>query len=414
MPQTRVVITGLGILSCIGTGRRAFWDALREGRSGIRPIDRFDASDLPCQIAGQLWDFDPADFMRRNVVRKWFSHVHQAVASAKLAVEDAELNGAGYAEERIGTAFGTSVGEPNEVYEAHQEALESGGYKALDRLTSSKYSGHSATVHVTIDNAFRGPAMTIASGCSTGLDTLSWGVDQIRAGRLDAAVVGATECPIFPMSLASACSLGICSKRNDAPDKAMRPFDRHRDGMVLSEGAAALVLEREDHARARGAQIFCEVTGMGSASEGVNALILDKNGVAMARAILLALEQAGAIPEDIDHIQAHGVSLEMYDHCETNAYKRALGDHARRVPISGIKSMMGQAYAAAGLFGVGAAILALTEGVVSPTVNLEHPDPVCDLDYVPLAPRLNDPGTALVSSMSFGGTHSAALLQRVS
>src|SRR5690606_33991230 len=284
----------------------------------------------------------------------------------------------------------------------------------VSKLASSAFSGHSATVHVSIDIGVRGPAITISSGCATGLDVLAWGVTQIRSGRADAAIVGATESPIFPMSFATACSLGILSKRNDEPDKAMRPFDRHRDGIGLAEGAVGVVLEREDPARARGAQILGEVAGFGSAAEGINPLILDSQGEALARAIRQAMDDAGIGPDDIDHIQSHGVSLEMYDRCETSACKAALGGAAYRIPITAVKSMIGQAYSAGGLLGVAAALMAIEEGVIPPTMNLEDPDPACDLDFVPNRSRINDVNTALVCAISFGGTHSATVLRRAS
>lgn len=411
LPQP-IVITGVGVLACNGLGREAYWNALKHGQSGIRRLDRFDASEFPCRIAGQLWEFKPEDFMKRSIVQHWHRHVHQALAGAKLAVADAELGKAGYDPERIAVGMGTSVGSPNEAYEAQQEAYQSHGYRKVSKLASSAFSGHSATVHVSVDLGLRGPAITLASGCSTGLDALAWGVGQIRSRRADAAIVGATESPIFPMSFATACSLGILSQRNDAPEKAMRPFDRNRDGIVLAEGAVAVVLERRDHAAARGARMFAEVAGTGSASDAANPLILDEEGRALSRAINVAMRDAGVQPHDIDHIQCHGVALEMYDRCETNAYKRSLGDRAYRIPISAVKSMTGQAYAAGGMLGVVAGLLPLDEGIVPPTVNLDDPDPLCDLDYVPNEYRMNDVHMVLVTSISFGGTYSAAILRR--
>lgn len=413
MVRDRIVITGAGVLASNGLGREAFWDALEAGKSGIGPIRRFDASGLPCQIAGELWDFEPSDFMKKSVVRVWCRHVHQALASARLAVEDAEFAGAGYDPGRVATGIGTSVGGPNEQYQAHVEAYESGGFKKVGKLASSKFSGHSATVHVSVDYGFRGPAITIASGCATGLDALIWGVNQIRAGRADAALVGATESPIFPMSLAAGCSLGILSRRNDTPESAMRPFDAQRDGIVLSEGAVTFVLEREDRARARGARVLGEVAGFGSAAEAQSPLILDPEGGGLAHAITEALKDAGVQPDDLDSVECHGVALEMYDRSETNSYRRALGDAAKRLPFSAVKSMIGQPYAAGGLFGASAALMSFERGVVPPTINLENPDPECDLDFVALRPRLNDVNLAMVTAMSFGGTHTAVVLARM-
>ena len=330
----RVVITGMGVLACNGIGRSAFWEALRAGRSGIRPIQRFDAAEFPSQIAGELRDFNPADFMKKSVVRNWHRHVHQAVAAGRLAYEDADLGAAGYAPERMSAGMGTSIGSPNEAYQGQVDAWQTGGFKKVSRYASSAFSGHAATAHSTVAMGLRGPAITISSGCATGLDVLAWGCTQIQLGRIDAAVVGATESPVFPMSFATACSLGILSKRNQEPEKAMRPFDRHRDGIVLAEGACAMVLERYENAVARGAPILAEVLGNGASAEAHNPLLLEREGLSLARAIRAALDEGGVAPEEVDHVQAHGVSLEMYDRSETNAYKNALGAHAYRVPIS--------------------------------------------------------------------------------
>ncbi len=412
MNDTRVVITGLGVLSCVGLGREAFWDSLEKGVSGIRPLTAFDASDLPCRIAGELWDFDPHDFMKKADVRRWYRHVHQALASARLAVEDSDLASAGYSDDRMSVAYGTSVGSPNEAYDEQQDAFKNHGYKKINRFGSTAFSAHSATVNLTIDFGMRGPATTISSGCATGLECLSWGVNLIKSGKADAVLAGATESPIFPMSYASACSLGILSKRNDEPDKAMRPYDEYRDGIVLSEGAAAVTLERADYAIARGARIYGEVWGTGSAAEGRNPLILEEDGLGLSRALQNTLDDAHLQPHEIDHIQAHGVSMAMYDRCETNAYKRVFGDYAYRMPISAVKSMIGQAYSAGGMLGLAAGLLALDRGVVTPTINLENPDPTCDLDYVAHEARLNDIDSAMITAMSFGGTHSAAVIGR--
>lgn len=412
MARQRVVITGAGVLACNGLGKDAFWQALTEGKSGIGPIRSFDASELPCQIAGELRDFNPEDYMKKSDVRHWNRHVHQAVACSRMIVEDADFAHAGYDPERVAVAFGTSVGTPDEAYQRHKEAFDSLGWKKVDKFASSAFAGHSATVHLTVNFGLRGPAITIASGCATGLDVLTWGLAQIRMGNADAALVGATESPLFPLGFAGACSLGILSKRNNEPEQAMRPYDRNSDGIVLSEGAAGVMIEREDMALARGAPILAEVMGTGSAAEGGSPLILDKEGKGLARAIHGALADAGMHAEDVCAVHSHGVSLPMYDRSETNSLKRALGQHAYRIPITATKSMTGQPYSAGGMMGVVASLLMINRGVVPPTLNLTDPDPECDLDYVPVVGRMNDVETALITSISFGGTHSAALLSR--
>lgn len=400
------------MLSSNGLGRETYWNALANGVSGIGPITRFDASQFPCQIGGELKDFNPEDFMPKSQVRNWHRHTHQSVAAARMAIADAEFATAGYDPERIAVGIGTSVGSPNEMYQWGVEAVESQGYRKLPKTGSSAFSGHSATVHVSVNFGLRGPAITIASGCATGLDVLGWGLAQLRQGRADAAVIGATESPLFPMSFATACSLGILSKRNNEPDKAMRPFDRHRDGIVLSEGAVVFVLERADRAKARGARVIAELAGFGSAAEAINPLILDRQGVGLSRAMQAALRDAGTLPHEIDHVESHGVSLEMYDRCETSALKQVFGDHAYRMPIAAVKSMVGQAYAAGGLMGAAAGLMTIETGVIPPILNLDDPDPECDLDYVPHAARMGDIATVLTCAMSFGGTHSAVVLRR--
>ena len=409
-----VVVTGIGVLACNGIGREAFWDALTAGRSGIGVINRFDAGDFPCQIAGQLWDFDAADFMTRGEVKRWHSHVHQAVASAKLAIDESEVESAGYAPERIATAFGTSVGTPDEHYLTYREMFETQGWTKVSKWASNASSGHAATANVSARFKLRGPATTVASGCATGIDVMNWGRQQIRSGMADAAVVGATESPLTALTLATACSLGIVSKRNNDPHEAMRPFDRDGDGLVLAEGAVALVLERRDKAVARGARIFAEMAGYGTAAEGSNPLILDKEGRSLARAITLAFDNAGMRPTELDAAHCHGVSLAIYDRSETSAFKTALGDHAYRIPISATKSMIGQAYSVGGLFSVAGALMSITNGVMPPTINLHNPYDECDLDFVPLRPRRNDLESVLVTALSFGGTHSATILRRAS
>lgn len=407
-----IVITGIGVLACNGIGREAFWDAICEGRSGIGPVRNCDVSDLPCQIGGELHDFNPEDFMRKAVVKNWHRHVHQALAASRLALQDADLEKQNpYAAERMATAIGTSVGSPDEAYDAHTVAYRSQGYASISKYASSATSGHAATVHVSIDTGARGPAVTISSGCSTGLDVLAWGCTQLKLGRADMALVGATESPIFKMAMAGACSLGILSRRNDAPAEAMRPFSGDSDGIVLSEAAVVLVLERLSAARARGARILAEVAGNGSAAESHNPMLLERSGEALARACRMAMDEAGAGVNDVDCIQAHGVSIKLYDRAETNAYKNVFGDRAYRVPVTAVKSMVGQPYSAGGLVGVAAGVCTLNRGILTPTLNLTVSDPECDLDYVPLKARRSSARTMLVSSMCFGGTHTASVIR---
>ena len=408
---TPIVITGIGVLACNGIGRESFWKAVENGQSGIRHVQRFDTSDFPCHIAGEIWDFNPHDFIKKADVRRWHRTVHQSAAAAKLAVEDSALMDAGYDNDRIAVGIGTSVGSPDEEYGQYWETLETKGWRDLDKFASSASSGHSSTAQVSTMFHLSGPAITIASGCSTGLDSLAWGVQQIRSGEVDAAVVGATKSPVNKQVFAVSSALGILSQRNDEPEKAMRPFDSDSDGLALSESAVVMVLERLDKATARGARILGEVAGSGSASEGVNPLVLQRDGKAVGRAITAALQHAGMRPDEVECAHCHGVSLPMYDKTEVNGYKLALGDHAYRIPISAPKSMFGQAYAVGGLLSAATALMSLNTGIMPPTINHENPAEGCDLDFVPLNARLNAPQNALVTAMSFGGTHTATVLR---
>lgn len=408
-----IVITGIGVLTSNGTGRADFWDALENGRSGIRRIDRFDTDDLPCKIGGQLWDFDAHDYMSKADVRRWHRVVHQAVAAAKLSIDDAQLDEAGYDPNRVAVGIGSSINARDDEYDRDREIISTKGWGELDQFASSTNSAHAPTANVCSKFGFCGPAITIGSGCATGLDTIAWGVGQIRSGLADIAVIGASETPITLPVFSVSQAIGILSQKNDVPEKAMRPFDKDGDGLVLSEASIVLVLERGSAARKRGASIFAEIAGSGSASEGNNPLLLQRNGDAVSRAILSALRASGMAKDDVECIQAHGVGLSTYDKAEVQAYKTALGPHALRVPISAVKSMTGQPYSVGGLLGVAGGCMSLTTGIVPPTINHGSPTEGCDLDFVPNEARLNAPTNVLVTAMSFGGTHSAVVLRKV-
>lgn len=408
-----IVVTGIGVLSCNGEGREEFWDALENGRSGIRLIDRFDTSDLPCKIGGQLWNFDPYQFLSKSDVKRWHRNVHQAVGAATYALDDADFSSAGYDPNRVAVCIGSSISSRDEEYDRDRTIGEEGGWDVVDKLASSTSSAHAATANVTSKFGFSGPAITIGSGCSTGLDSIAWGVTQIRNGLADAVVVGASETPITWPVFYSSLAMGIFSLNNDEPTKAMRPFNTLGDGLVVSESSIVFVLERADRAMRRGVEIFGEIAGACATSEGRNPLLLQRDGEAVARSISGALQNACMNPTDVDSIQSHGVGLSVYDKAEVQAYKTALGEHAYRVPISAVKSMTGQPYSVGGLLGVASGCMALSRGVVAPTINLDAPSEEYDLDFVPNEARLNSPNNVLVTAMSFGGTHSSLVLRKV-
>ena len=408
-----VVITGVGVLACNGIGRKAYWDALENGRSGIGLVDRFDVSNLPCKIAGQLWDFDPYKYLSKADVRRWHRNVHLAVAAAKFALDESHFEDAHYDPNRVAVGIGSSISSRDEEYDKDRAIADNGGWEKMDKFASSTNSAHAATANVTSKYGFCGPAITIGSGCATGLDAVMWGVAQIRNGNADASIIGATETPITAPVFNTGLAMGILSLQNSEPSKAMQPFSRHSDGIVVSESSVILVLERADAARQRGAHIYAEVAGAHSTSEGRIPLVLQRNGEAVSRAISGALENAGLNVTDLDCIQSHGVGLSAYDAAEVQAYKTALGEHAYRVPISAVKSMTGQPYSVGGLLGLAGGLMSLETGIIPPTINLDEPADGCDLDFVPNEARLNAPNNVLVAAMSFGGTHSALILRKV-
>ncbi len=412
MKPRRVVITGLGVVAPNGIGKDAFWANLIAGHSAVDYISSFDPTPFPCRIAAEVKDFRPEQFMSRRRAKEIWRFSQFAVASARMALEDAKFKITAANTHRVGACFGTCVNGFEKVEESHA-LFKDKGYRALSPMTSMEYSAHAPVSHVSIELGVKGPSMTLASGCSTGLDVVKWGYDQIQAGTATAAIVGSTEAPLVPLAFAPICASRVLSTRNDAPTKASRPYDKLRDGLVLGEGGAALLLESLDSARERGAPIYAEVLGYGIASEATHLRKTDFAGEALVRAIRHALSVARIEESDLDYINAHGNSLPDYDLAETNAFKRAFGHRAYSIPISSIKSMIGQPIAASGALQAAALALTLWHGIIPPTINHEVPDPDCDLDYVPNKARVARVRYALANAHSMGGTHSVLVLGRI-
>ncbi len=408
--RRRVVITGVGAVTPIGIGRREFWSALCDGRSGARHIRSFDTSRFPCHIGAEVDGFEPGRYMDAKRAARMARFSQFAVAAARLAVTDASLATAPYAPGRVGTCFGTTIGGGGDVFQREHLRFLRRGVSGVSPYSSSEFTPHATTAHVSVELGLAGPNLTISSGCATGLDVVSWGQEQILAGRADAVVVGASEAPLFEFSFASFCALPIMSERNDDPERACRPYDLHRDGIVLGEGAAALVLEDLDHARDRGADILAEVLAYGSRAEALDVLHVEPDGSALADAIRAAMAAAGLTPLDLDYVSSHGNSDREYDVSETRAFKSALGPAVYNIPVSSVKSMVGQSLAAAGSMQAAAAALALRHGIVPPTINYETPDPECDLDYTPNRARRARLRRALINAHSVGGTHAVLIL----
>lgn len=412
MAIRRVVITGLGILAPNGNGKDAYWNALINGRSGIRRIASFDPSPFNTQIAGEVKDFDPCEFFDPKLVKRSGRFTHFGVASSKMAVADSGIDLSKENRNRCGVSFGTSVGGESDIYESQIRKYLQNGPSVVRRFTAPECSPQVTTGYICSELKITGPNSALSSGCSTGLDIVDWGYKMIKGGEIDVAVVGSSDAPIFPFAWATFCALGFLSKRNEEPEKASRPYDRNRDGVVLSEGGAAIVLEELNHALQRGADIYAEVISYASSCEGQDVYKVDVSGRSLTFALKQAFITGKMRKEEIDYICSHGNAIPDYDLAETNAFKAFFGDYAYKIPISSIKSMTGQVYAAGGDFQIVAACLGLKNGIIPPTINLDVPDPLCDLDYVPHYARYSNIDTVLINSHSVGGKDSVLVLKK--
>ncbi|HXH11122.1 MAG TPA: beta-ketoacyl-ACP synthase II [Alphaproteobacteria bacterium] len=410
--QRRVVITGLGAIAPNGIGKDAFWDGLISGRSGINRITRFDASAFPCQIAGEVNDFQPTAFIE-PVDAKRMSRVSQlAVAVAKMALDDSGLRLTPANASSVGVCFSTSAGKV-EIFETEHVPFLERGMRAIHPLSVVEFTPYGTSSHVAIELGSSGLCGSVSTGCTAGLDALYWGYLQISLGRATAMVVGSAEALLSPFAFGAVCATGVLSKRNDAPQEASRPFDLHRDGLVLSEGAGAVVLEALEQTVEREARIYAEVLGYATARNGDDLVRCDPSGSGMARVIATALYEANVPIRRVDYVNAHGVGLQDYDVAETNALKAVFADQAYHIPVSSIKSMIGQPFAAGSSLQVVASCLSLQHGIIPPTINYHTPDPACDLDYVPQRARRARVRIHLVHAHGMGGTDSALVLGKL-
>jgi 3-oxoacyl-[acyl-carrier-protein] synthase II len=406
----RVVITGLGVVSPIGIGKDAFWQNLIAGKSGIDYITAFDPSPYTCQVAGEVKDFNPTEFMHERRTRHRGRFSQFAVAAAKLALQDCGLDLAAEVSGRVLACIGTAMNGSGDIYETARVGFEQTGMSGIPLMSGVEFAAHAPVSHVSSELGIRGQGMTIASACSTGLDAIQWGRSRIQERDADVVFAGSTEAPISEFCFATLCALGALSKFNDPPLKASRPYDLKRDGLVLGEGAAICVLEEFERARDRGAHIYAEVLGFGSGNEGGFGNRMNASELALHDAITIAIRDAGKLSHSIDYINAHGNSLPDYDLIETRAFRETFGTLAYNIPVSSIKSMIGHAMGAAASFQVVATCLTIEHSVIPPTINYEVPDPECDLDYVPNVSRVSRVRTALINAHAMGGTHSVLVV----
>lgn len=408
MFERRVVITGLGAITPIGLTTEEYWQGLVEGRSGIGPITRFDASSYPVKVAAEVKGFEPTDYMHIKRVDRTALCTHYAIAATKMALEAAGLDMARERSERVGVVIATSGMITLAADEG--EVLKKRGPMRIDPLFISKVSGHMVPVQVGLEIGARGPNSSIASACASGSDSIGVALNHIRLGHADVIITGGSEAQITPLAIAATGLVGALT-RNPDPRTACRPFDLNRNGFVFADGAGILILETYEHARARGAPILAELAGAGWSFDAYSETAPDADLQAVA--MKMALEDSGVLPEEVDYINAHGTSTQLNDAAETKAIKMVFGDRAYRIPVSSNKSMTGHLACAAGSVEAIAAVMTIQHGIIPPTINYETPDPNCDLDYVPNKARHQKVNVCLSNSFGLGGQNCSLILKRV-
>jgi 3-oxoacyl-[acyl-carrier-protein] synthase II len=409
----RVVITGIGVISPYGIGVEPFWAGLNAGQSAIMRISQFDPSDYPCQIAGQVHEFAPEQFMDFKEARRMSRSSQFAVAAARMAVVAADLRIDAGNRDEIGAVIACGTTSMPDIEQAMTTLTQRGGMKISPFFIPAALP-HMPSSQVAIQLGLRGHITAISSACAAGAQAIGEAAAIIQRGDAEIMLAGGTEAPITPLSLASFCVMRALSTRSNAePARASRPFDRHRDGFVPGEGAAVFVLERLSSARRRGAPILAEVAGYAATSDAYHVTAPDPDGHGAAQAMRRALHHARLDPQQVDYINAHATSTPAGDIAETKAIKHVFGEYAQSVPISSVKSMIGHLTAAAGAVEAAATVLALQYGTIPPTINLEEPDPECDLDYVPNVARPADIQIAISNSFGFGGVNAVLVFRRV-
>lgn len=409
--RRRVVVTGLGLVTPLGTGVEKNWHALVAGRSGIGPVSRFDVSDFPTRIAGEVRDFVPENFIDKKDVKKMDPFIQYAVGAAKMAMDEAKLPISTDNEDMVGVIVGVGIGGLTSIEEYHKLFLET-RLKKVSPFFIPKLIANLAPGQISIRYGAKGINYTPTSACSSGAHAIGEAFRLIRMGEQDAVIAGGAEAALTPLGLGGFIALKAVSSRNDEPEKASRPFDRQRDGFVMSDGAGILILEEMEQAKRRGAKIYAEIIGYGANSDAYHMTAPSPEGEGAVRCIRMALRSAGISPLEVDYINAHGTSTPYNDATETHAIKRVFGEHAARLAISSTKSMTGHMLGAAGGVEGVYSVLTLAHGVLPPTINYEEPDPECDLDYVPNVARLAPIQVAISNSFGFGGTNACLVFRK--
>ena len=407
--RKRVVITGLGAVTPLGNDVPTLWEGLVEGRSGVGPITAFDASDQDVRIAAEVKGFDPSAILGRKRAKRTNRFTQMVLVAAREAVNDAGLKFRQNGNNRdVGVIIGTGIGGIETLLD-NLDVMRSRGPRRVSALMIPMLMPNAGAGEVAIEYGIHGPALSVSSACATGNNAIGEGAERIRHGLAEVMICGSAETAMHPVTIAALSNMRAVSRRNDEPEKASRPFDAERDGFVVGEGVGILVLESLEHAQKRGARIYAELIGYGVSCDAFHITAPDTEGAGAALSMQLALQDAGLLPEEVEYINAHGTSTPLNDPIETRAIRTVFGDYAYKVPISSTKSMVGHLMGAAGAVEAVACIKTLETGIVHPTINYEHPDPECDLDYVPNVAREVRPRTVLSNSFGFGG-HNATLL----
>ena len=408
MVGRRVVVTGVGLVSSVGLGTQATWDGLRAGRSGIGSITRFDVSKYSSQIAGEVKGFDPLDFIDKKDVKKMDIFIQYAIAASEFALRDANLKDEAPLGPDFGVFIASGIGGFSTIEREHKALLEGGPRKISPFFIPSAIINLAAG-QVSIRYGAKGPNAATCTACSASAHAIGDAYEIVKRGAAEAMIAGGSEAAITPMGLGGFAAMRALSTRNDEPERACRPFDRDRDGFIIGEGAGVVILEELERARSRGASIYAEVVGYGMSADAYHMSAPSEDGDGAVRCMQAAVREAGIDPTEIDYINAHGTSTPFNDRLETLAIKRCFGEHARSLAISSTKSMTGHLLGAAGGLEAGITAMVLRDQVIPPTVNLDYPDPDCDLDYVPEGARDLQIRYAMSNSLGFGG-HNTSLI----
>ncbi len=407
----QVVVTGIGAITCIGIGKDAFLEALKNGRIGIKKLSSFDPTNFPTQIGGEILDFDPTRYIPKKDLRHMDRFSQFGIVAAKLAVEDAGLTIDERDADHIGVAIGTSIAGLGGAEKEH-DVFKTQGWKRINPFTVAAVIPSNCASQISIALRVNGPSLILSTACASGTDAIGYARDCIQKGDVDVMLAGGCEAPLTPFALGIFSSTGVLSRRNDEPERACRPFDKKRDGQVLGEGAGILVLEDLTHALRREAHIYAELAGYGQTSDCIHPVIQEATGRQAARAMRLAFRDACIRPEEVDYINAHGSSTIPNDRIETNVIKEVFGEHAYKLAVSSTKSMIGHLQGGCGGPEAAATVLAIKHDFIPPTANYEHRDPECDLDYVPNTARQKSINVAMKNSFGFGGKNAVLIFKK--